>query len=227
MEPVVIAALINGPVTLAVGALTYTVGRAAARTAQNTAAETADFAYRATLEAAELARTTALEAERRKTQREAYANLVSKAHAYLRATKPILALAEELDEYAEQSEHVTRDDRTGAMVEVKDSGLVDSRTEALETRIRRANDQVPVLRAADVVILEGPHPTLTRAARQVKADTEALHATLANAGLWPWRQEEAPDPQRSAHAHATLEATVEDFTEAARGHLNGPTENGA
>ncbi|MFF4179727.1 hypothetical protein [Streptomyces sp. NPDC001750] len=210
MEPVVAAALINGPITLLVGTLTYHVGRSQTRSAKQTALETAQSSYQTTLEAA-----------RRAPQREAYAQLVSSTRLYLARTHHVLEAAKQLDEHAEPAGGFNVDDRSGLLVPMKEIGLIPEITSKLTSWINQANAPAPVLEAAAVVCLEGPVGGVTRAAEKVERLAEALHDRLSNAGHWPEREEKKPDPDRSTEAHNELEHAIGIFIKVARAHLNG------
>lgn len=210
MEPVVAAALINGPIALLVGTLTYHVGRSQMRTAQQSALETAKSSHQ-----------TALEAARRSSQREAYAKLVSSTRLYLARTGHALDAAEELDKYAERSDGLEHDEASGVLVPAMEVDLPPELASRLANWVNNANDHSDVVEAAAVAIFEGPEGCVAKAAERVEELTEMLYETLSSAGYWPESEEEGPDQYRSEEAHGALKFAIDGFAKAARAHLNG------
>ncbi|MCW8382430.1 hypothetical protein [Streptomyces justiciae] len=221
MDPAVAAALITTPTAVLASAAAYAAGRAQARSAHR----------------------GPVDAVRRQHQRDAYAELSRAALSYLSSTRSVMLFVRQVHDVRLPDDVTSgvryrlgrsfirpgtrRDDLAHDLAPDVIPPDVDHTLVLLEMLsptwqqdIRDANQLDDLLRAASVVTLEGPDH-LAELAGQLRDQAISVQRCWHEAAVTPFtrlrQQETEQDPN---DMYVRLKETVEEFTRAARTHLN-------
>ncbi|MFF8505870.1 hypothetical protein ACF07L_35245 [Streptomyces anulatus] len=159
---------------------------------------------------AQLAYLGPIDAARRSAQREAYARLLTAAHAFSGAATPALEAAQTL-------------------MEATDARAMREPPEVSNPALERARDAVALVRGPEDVVAAGQHVGLEGPLHLINAAKAVVHAVQELSNVFENAERIYEDADGRTHGlnrnaaglHETLTACIDFFSDIASSHLNG------